>query len=246
MYNLEDLSQFPFLISAFSTIPDGNMSFGWGGEREVAGNKKEFLKKARIPFERCVQMEIVDDIVIQAIDNPHGGHTMARGKAIKADALVTNKKNIFLFLVVADCLPIIFYDTKQSIVALAHLGWKSTERGLAKQVVRFMSYMYWTKPEDLIVGIGPGIRKESYVFQKPLERKIDAGWKEFLIDYPDGKMAMDVAGYNKAQLLSSGVLEKSIVVSDVDTAKSQNFFSHCRSRETGEREGRFAAVVGMA
>lgn len=221
------------------------MSFSWGGETEVAGNKREFLKEAQIPLGQCVQMEILDDVVIREIDNPHGGRTMARGGAVKSDALVTNKRGIFLFLIVADCLPVIFYDKKQSIIALAHLGWKSTDKDLAQEVVRFMHYKYWTQPEDLIVGIGPGVHKESYVFQKPFQRKLGDGWKEFLVDCPGDSLAMDVVGYNRKQLLDTGVPEENIEISDVDTAASRDFFSHCRSQKTGEREGRFAAVVGM-
>ncbi len=66
-----------------------------------------------------------------------------------------------------------------------------------------------------------------------------------MADLPDGQTTVDIVGYSKRQLIEAGVKEENIEVSDIDTAADSTFFSHYRSKKTGEAEGRFATVVGM-
>lgn len=42
------------------------------------------------------------------------------------DALITDKKNIPLMVMVADCSPILFYDKTKEVIAVAHAGRQGT------------------------------------------------------------------------------------------------------------------------
>lgn len=245
MYRLKELAGFKNLVHGFSTLPDGNMSFRWGSENEVLANKDKFLAALGIRTDSCVQMQTLDDAVIREADPGDAGKSMEKEYALEADALVTNRRGLFLFLVVGDCLPAIFYDREKSVAALAHLGWKSTDRKLAPAVVKFMEERYGSDPAAIAVGFGPGIKKESYRFDDPLQKELNAGWEPFLDRSVAGSTAIDVLGYNERQLLNAGIRKENLFASAVDTIMSRDFFSHYRSRKTGEREGRFAAVVGM-
>ena len=44
----------------------------------------------------------------------------------EADGLVTSLKQVPLLIFTADCVPIVFYDKKQGVIALAHAGWRGT------------------------------------------------------------------------------------------------------------------------
>ena len=44
----------------------------------------------------------------------------------ETDALILTKKNLGIFLNFADCTPVILYDKKQNIGAIAHAGWRGT------------------------------------------------------------------------------------------------------------------------
>lgn len=44
----------------------------------------------------------------------------------KTDGLITNRKNIFLAIFTADCVPVFLYDFKKEVVGLIHAGWKGT------------------------------------------------------------------------------------------------------------------------
>mgnify|MGYP001574386810 CR=1 FL=1 len=103
---------------------------------------------------------------------------------------------------------------------------------------------YGSKPSDIIVYVGPGIHKESYKFENPIQKNLP-GWEPFLEDLPDGQTAIDIVGYNTAQLTDSGVLQGNIEACPIDTALDVNMFSHYRAVRTGEQEGRFGTVAMM-
>jgi YfiH family protein len=188
-------------------------------------------------------MSVLDSGEIKVIDTdtPVG---IGKEEKIRADALVTGKKGLFLFLLIADCLPVILYDPTRGVLALAHCGRKSTGDKLLQKVIDLLKDEFGTDPGDLIAGIGPGIHVESYKLEDFPERHLD-DWKDFISEGRDGSAAVDLVSYNKLQLAESGVKEENIEISPIDTATDVNFFSHYRSRRNGEPEGRFAAVVGI-
>ena len=164
--------------------------------------------------------------------------------AISADALITKEKNLTLFLLTADCLPITLYDPKNEVIALAHLGWKPTDLKLIVKVIEELKNKFGSDPIELIAHIGPGIHKESYIF-KNLTQKNSPEWLPFLEDIPSGETKIDLVGYNRAQMLAAGLPEDNISVDSADTAISDEYYSHYRSVRMGEKEGRFATVLTL-
>lgn len=245
MHQLSKLTQHRELVHGISSVSDGNMSFLWGEEKETLYNRINFLKKLNIDSKRCVFMSVLDSDKISIMDEniPLG---IEKNLRISADALVTAEKNTFLVLLTGDCLPVIFFDPTHHVLALAHLSWKSTGVNLSKKVVSFLKEKYNTKLSDLIVGIGPGVRKESYIMDKiSPEQEKSSDWKNFINKTSNGWVSIDLVGYNISQLVGAGVRNENIEISPVDTAKDINFFSHYRSKRTGEKEGRFVTVVGV-
>ena len=241
--NLPIFEQYKDLVHGFSTAREGNMSFKYGPAEEVEKNRKNFLDSLGVPSERCVMMSAVHgaEILPVTAKNRMGGLTDEARPEV--DALTTNERGLYLLLLVADCLPILYYDPRNAAVGLAHCGWKGTEEKLAAKVVGDMVGRYGSRADELLVGVGPGIHRESYAFVDPAQKRLP-GWEEFLTDLPDGRTAIDIVGYNVHQLVAAGIAEKHIEVSGVDTATSAEMFSHYRSARTGEPEGRFCAVIG--
>lgn len=243
VYQLPKLKKIKSLIHGFSTKQEGNMSLSFGVDKEVYKNREQFLRLFNTSPENCVKMTLQHGTNIEVVGKNHKTRGMFQENSIVADALITKEKGMFLFLVVADCLPIIFYDPVKTLAGLAHVGWKGTDQKLAKKVVQKLSKL-GSHPKDLLVGIGPGIHKKSYVHKDPSQNRRE-NWKPFLQDLPDGQTAIDIVGYNVQQTIDAGIPKENIEVSDINTAVSDDFFSHYRSKRTGEPEGRFAAVVGM-
>ena len=86
------------------------------------------------------------------------------------DALITNKKNIILGILTADCAPILIYDKKKEVVSAIHAGWKGAYKGIIKKVVNFL-IKTGSSTDDLIAVIGPCISKNKYEVQKNFKEK---------------------------------------------------------------------------
>lgn len=246
MNNLEKLG----LICATSSARDGNMSFSWahknGDSKEsVIGNRTRFVESHGANLGDCAVMQIDhgDSIIrIAAADKGRGAENGE--ESIEAEALITNNPEVVLFLPTADCLPVTFFDPVKNVLALAHLGWKPSAKGLAQKVIQEMHAHYGCNPADIVINIGPSIRKESYLVEHidTMQRKPE--WEPFVEKTPKGYL-IDLVGFNKAALIDAGVCEENIEVSPVDTALNQDYFSHHRAKRGGEKEGRLATIARL-
>lgn len=230
------------LVYGISTISDGNMSFRFGNKKEVFENRKRFLTKFNIPPKKCVGINLLHGNKVLEVFSKDASYVVTEGK--EGDASLTNEKEVFLFMKVADCLPVILFDSIKNNLALVHCGWKSTDKRILQKTIKKMTENYGSKSTDILVAIGPGIHKESYWFKDPAQKNLP-GWKNFLHKISDEKTAVDIVGYNLFQLKEAGIPKKNIEVSSIDTGKDNNYFSHFRSKSTGEPEGRFCVVAGI-
>lgn len=204
---------------ACSTKQDGNMSFRWGEREGVISNRKRFLERNGIAPDDTVVMSLTHRTTIKTVGEKEKGAGVLEPGGVEADCLITKEKGLFLFLLTADCLPTISFEPQQEVLALAHLSRHNTKDNFIQKIVNHLIKAHHCRATQLMAIIGPAIHQESY--------------------------DIDLIGLNQQQLIRAGVLSEKIEVSDVDTAQSKNFFSHRRSKRTGEPEGRFATVVGM-
>jgi copper oxidase (laccase) domain-containing protein len=241
MYQLPELTKYLKLLHAFSEASEGNMSFRWGSAEGVVGHRREFLGKLGIALDSCVGTLTNHGVEVCRVGKEQRGGGMAGlDGAASADAFLTDVPGLPLFLLTADCLPIIFYDPARAVAGIAHASRHNTPKYIVREVVMKMREWYETLSHDIVVGIGPGARKESYQFSPEVCAALAPVWGAFA----EG-CALDVAGWSVAQLIESGVRRESIFISPCDTITDPRFFSHARSARAGEAEGRFATVVGV-
>jgi polyphenol oxidase len=245
MYQLPRLKSISGLVHGFSDKVYGNMSFKWHVGDVVVDHRNKFLAELGINIKSCVAMEVSHDINILAIDKKTSGFGMKDESSIQVDGLITNEQNLFLFLLTADCLPIIFYDPINKSLGLAHLSRINSGKKFCVKMIEELYKCYNCNPRDLIIGIGPSIRKESYIFSSDEAKNNTPDWDDFMEGLPDGRVGIDLVGYNARELIRNGIIEENIEISGIDTGKDYNFFSHYRSKRTGEIEGRMATVIGM-
>lgn len=246
MYQIPELKKFPELVHAFSTKEQGNMSFFWGSKSAVLKNRERFLSQLGTTLDSCAAFQVQNKAILTIVNNSFAGIGMRNHEnAVIADGLITKEKNLYLFLLTADCIPIILFDLKKRVLALIHAGWKSTETRIAFKTIKKLTEELDCNIADIYAAIGPAIHKNSYIFKDPIQKQL-TGWKTFLKDLPDGNTAIDLIGYNKKQLEDAEINPQNIFVSKINTAQDSNFFSHYRdSRESSENEGRFACVAGL-
>lgn len=109
---------------------------------------------------------------------------------------------------------------------LAHLGRHSVEQYGAKKCVAFMKDKFGSRPEDILVWVGPTPNGRDYPLRKRDNKSLRAAVLE--------------------DLASAGVAQENIEVCDVDTARSADYFSHSEYLK-GNRavDGRFAIVAKL-
>ncbi len=236
MYSLPGLEKFPELVSGVSMADEGNMSQRWGDSESVRKNKRNFLRKLNIKPEDCVAVSLLLGTKIRIVGEKN------KGKLVKGDALITAKPGVGLWMLTADCYAVVVYDAKKKILGLVHLGRQGADGGLAEKVVgRFKDL--GSKPEDLVVSAGPGIRQKSYVWEGKLPFKKD--WGGFAVQSEVNKWQINIGGFLCSHFINNGIREQNIRISEVDVFNDPRFFSHVRSVKTGEPEARFATVVMM-
>lgn len=227
----------------FSTLSAGNMSLGWGEEKEVERNREIFFQKVGVAKEKRIHLlpEHEDRILIV-------GEKEA-GQIIKGDGLITTTPGISLTLCPADCFPVLITDKNVRFVSLFHVGWQGTDRKIIKKAISLIKEKLDIEPEDLRFGIGPGIHcYESKKAALALLPKLR--WWPFLHLGSLLDLEIDLLEYNIEQIQESGVLWENIFIADHCTCCSKAsqgylFFSHQRTRKTGEKEGRFLTVATL-
>jgi hypothetical protein len=250
MYQIPGLLKYPKLFHAFSTRKDGNMANSILGNvvnfDEVLNNRRKFLANIGVDIDKSLCMWVMHgDEIIKVPEDSIGVSMKDYKKAVKVDGLMTNKKGIYLFVLVADCLPIIFYDPAKEVISLVHAGWKGINLEITKKAVREMIILYGSNPNNIVVGISPYAHKESYIKEDP-DQKDDIRWKPFIEEAGENMCKIDLVGFCKKQLIDAGILSGNIYISSVDTVKDKRFFSHVRERKQPiEKQGRFACVVGI-
>lgn len=246
-YQLTELADLPHVVHGFSTSQYSNMSLKWapGNADGVIQNRKRFLGDLRVRIDDCCLI-IVDDIpevrIITTADR--GANMRHQSPAALGDAAITREKNLFLVMLTADCLPVLIVHIGGGAVGIVHQSWRMTDAGLITKAVAQFQTSFDIPPNELIVGIGPGIHQASYRVVKPTQASNPA-WRPYLKANTDGTTSVDLVQFTIDQLTESGVQRNKITVSPIDTGSSNEFFSHYQSKRTEKPEARFASVVGL-
>ena len=80
---------------------------------------------------------------------------------LEGDALVTDKRNMPVAVLTADCAPILMYDEDAGMIAAIHVGWKGAYKDIIKKVVKFM-IKKGCSPNNITTAIGPCISVNNY------------------------------------------------------------------------------------
>lgn len=227
-------------VTAFFTTRDLPLKSGERDDliEEVEHNKKLLCEDFNIPLENLVipvQTHSYNVVVVNGKQKRVNGISSTFENT---DALLTNQKNIAIALNFADCVPIIFYDPIQKVVAVAHAGWRGTVAKIGPKTVEKMVKDFECKPEDIIALIGPAIGKCCFevkedVLQQIL-KSVDNQPQESALG-----MHVDLKLINKIQLLASGV--KKIDLSEYCTScQNELFFSY---RKENGKTARHSAVI---
>ena len=90
------------------------------------------------------------------------------------DGLMTNEPGVLLGIHVADCGAIYIVDPGHQAIALLHSGKNGTAQGIIRRAITAMETHFGSRPQDLIVQLGPCIRVPHYEIDFPAQIHLDA------------------------------------------------------------------------
>ncbi len=219
-----------------SHTQDGNMSKKYGNEEEVKKNIQKFFEKVGIPQKDCCNYTILNSDVICTYEQLQNGLE-------ETDAVIITKSNQYVYLNFGDCIPLVVFDNQKNILGFAHMGWNSICKDLHMKLIRYMMQNYESELKDLTVYFGPSISSDSYAFANPAQKDMPE-WKDFLYKEND-LYHIDLVGYIIQGLEKLGIDQRKIIKNNVDTATNKDYYSHYRSTQFHEVEGRFIFGVGI-
>lgn len=160
------------------------------------------------------------------------------------DSLILTNPTQAIYLNFADCTPLIFYDEKQNIGAIAHAGWRGTAKKIGILTAEKLVKEFNTKLSDINVLIGPAISKCCYdVGQEVLEQlKNSVINSNRLYEYKDNKIFVDLKNINKTQLTEIGI-EKIDVCPYCTCCDNELFFSYRKEQGTTNRHNAILKLI---
>lgn len=215
----------------FTTIDDGNLAFHVPDtKKNVENNREKLSLKYKFDSKNLIYMNQVhgNNVQIVSYESPR--------LIDNCDGLITNEKNLTLMVMVADCIPIIFIDKIEGVIAAVHAGRNSTFEKISEITALKMINDFNCKVENIEVVFGPSIQKCCYEVSSEL---VEIVRKSFGEKFINGRL-IDLQSINKMLLNNLGILN--ITISNICTKCSNEAFFSFR---LDNKCGRFAGIVAL-
>ncbi len=228
-----------------STLPHTatmNLAYGRGDdEATVKENMRIFCSAIGIDSKSVVSARQIHSTEVMVVTPENAGL-----EGVECDGFVSKDRGIALCVKIADCVPILFCDKENGVIGACHAGWRGTAGGIAPITVEKMLSL-GAEVENIQVAIGPCIHPCCYEVGRDFYEQIAAlrgeDFSKRHIKSVDNRMYANLTEMNKELLITAGVPEKNISISDKCTCCEPDVFhSH---RATGGVRGTMAAVISL-
>jgi polyphenol oxidase len=209
---------------------DFNMSYTVGDNPDkVKINREAFFNELGTTTSQVALQKQIHSDIISIIDKP--------GLIGESDAMITTLPNIGLAISSADCVPIFIYDKKNKLIAAVHSGWRGTKNQILKKTIESLFNRFNSKPENLIIYIGPSISQENYEVGEDVAKQFDEKYLMILED----KIFLDVQKANIDMLWNAGINEVQIERSSLCSFREKDLL-HSYRRD-GRNSGRALGLL---
>ncbi|MCS6762610.1 MAG: peptidoglycan editing factor PgeF [Candidatus Devosia symbiotica] len=171
---------------------------------------------------------------------------LAPDEMIEADAMVTDRPNLLLGILTADCTPILFADCDAGIIGATHAGWRGATTGICEATIAGMVAL-GARVDRIVAAIGPTISGPNYEVGPQFASDLlalypNAGARIFI---PEGGVEhFDLPGFITDCLTAIGVrtIDR---VGGCTYAEPARYFSHRYATHQQIKTGRQIAVIGL-
>jgi hypothetical protein len=197
----------------------------------VAENRTRFASDLGTTPQALVSPYQIHSADVVVVEEP-----WVRADAPKADAVVTAQTGLAIAVSTADCVPVLFADSKARIVGAAHAGWRGALSGVLEATLDAMVHL-GAERTRISTCIGPAISQQAYEvgdeFEENFLKEDSASARFFQRTSEAEKPHFDLTGYVAARLQSAqaGSVEDLQLCTYGDTTR---FFSYRRSCHRNE------------
>ncbi|KPZ38169.1 polyphenol oxidase [Chlamydia psittaci NJ1] len=142
-----------------------------------------------------------------------------------ADGLYTHDPMLSLHIRHSDCQPAIFYDPENHVVANVHCGWRGLVGNIYAVTVATLKRVYNSRPQDLIVVIGPSLGPDYAIY--PDYREL---FPPSFFAFMPKENHLDFRAIARKQLLDLGISSSKITISERCTYTEHEIFFSSRYR----------------
>lgn len=181
----------------------------------------------------------VNETQLVTVRQVHGTHVLDASivtPSSEADALVSDRNDVALAVLVADCVPILLVDAPSKRFALVHAGWRGLRSGVIAKTL-----LHFDDAATVHAFLGPAISREGYQVGPEVAAHFADVPQALTADGGD-RSRLDLRHVATLQLTVSGVRDDFIVRSQQVTDGGEVFFSDRAKRPCG----RFALVAKRA
>jgi YfiH family protein len=219
-----------------------NVGYGSNDDREaIAGNRGLAIAALLADAELATvhQIHSAEVVVAQA--------PWPQDQRPRADAMVTDKPNLLLGILTADCAPVLFADHQAVVIGAAHAGWRGALAGVSDATIEAMERL-GARRERIHAAVGPCIAQASYEVDEAFRARFleaNSDNARFFVRGPAGKPHFDLEAYVVHRLIAAGVGE--VEELNLDTyANTDRFFSYRRATHRGQADyGRQLSAIAI-
>ncbi len=220
-------------ISPYSSL---NLAFHVMDNQESVNKNHELLAdKLNYKKESLIHMKQIHSNLVHIVKS---SDNFTNPKS--CDALITDRKDRPLMVMVADCSPILFYDSVHNIIAVAHAGREGTFKNIVKSVIDAMVKEFNSNPQDIYVSIGASIGKCCYEVGSEIYNEAKKLSLEYALDKKKSSYYLDITEILKTQLYKCGIKKEKLEISkECSCCKNEKYFSYRAHGTTG----RFCGII---
>lgn len=230
------LNQFKELSSAFTTQGNGNFAYHVNDNPLIVDNNHSILaKKLNYDKRTLVHMKQIHSNIVHVVTDEDDFNNPPT-----CDALITNKLDTPLMVMVADCSPILFYEADKKVIAVAHAGRQGAFKNIVKNTINSFINNFSCNTKELYVEIGASIGKCCYEVGNEIYEEAKQLNLEYAIEQRDNSFYLDISKILYTQLLDNGIKKNNIYISDECTCcKNKKYYSY----RANPKVGRFSGII---
>ena len=220
-----------------------NVGYGSNDDRSAIDENRRIAVASLLRDGELVTLHQVHSAEVVQAERP-----WPRDARPRADAMVTDRPNLLLGILTADCAPVLFADHGAPIVGAAHAGWRGALAGVTDSTIAAMERM-GARRDRIHAAVGPCIGQASYEVDEDFRSRFladDPDNARFFVTGTQGKPHFDLEAYVVHRLIAAGIGE--VEALNLDTyADPDRFYSYRRSTHCGEADyGRQLSAIALA